>query len=213
MWCPECKNEYIEGITRCADCKVALVPELTAEPKKPQTIVGDFDYAGKDAPASDENHVEKKATRVYVDKNAAYEDMKSTAYTFLLVGGAGIIFLILFGLGIISFNMAGYMKVLTMIVMGILFIAFFVIGIKYLQKLGTAQEAITSETDLTEEITNWFLASFLCSTQDEDSLSTEQLYFSRYEQMMQHLQTAYPELEEAYADHIIEILYEKVYSD
>ena len=27
-WCPKCKNEYIEGITTCADCGVELVEEL-----------------------------------------------------------------------------------------------------------------------------------------------------------------------------------------
>ena len=26
-WCPNCKTEYREGITHCADCKVELVAE------------------------------------------------------------------------------------------------------------------------------------------------------------------------------------------
>lgn len=30
-WCPKCKNEYVEGITTCADCDVALVDELPKE--------------------------------------------------------------------------------------------------------------------------------------------------------------------------------------
>lgn len=28
MFCPQCETEYREGFTRCADCDVALVPEL-----------------------------------------------------------------------------------------------------------------------------------------------------------------------------------------
>lgn len=28
MWCPKCKNEYVAGITQCADCGVALVDSL-----------------------------------------------------------------------------------------------------------------------------------------------------------------------------------------
>ena len=30
-WCPKCKNEYVEGITTCADCGVELVDELPEE--------------------------------------------------------------------------------------------------------------------------------------------------------------------------------------
>lgn len=32
-WCPVCKNEYKEGILRCADCNVDLVEQLTEETK------------------------------------------------------------------------------------------------------------------------------------------------------------------------------------
>jgi hypothetical protein len=28
MFCPQCRSEYREGFTRCADCDVDLVPEL-----------------------------------------------------------------------------------------------------------------------------------------------------------------------------------------
>lgn len=30
-WCPKCKNEYVEGITTCAECGVELVDELPEE--------------------------------------------------------------------------------------------------------------------------------------------------------------------------------------
>ena len=31
MWCPKCKNEYIEGVTTCVDCGCELVAELPEE--------------------------------------------------------------------------------------------------------------------------------------------------------------------------------------
>jgi len=31
MFCPQCQTEYHDGFTECADCRVALVPELEIE--------------------------------------------------------------------------------------------------------------------------------------------------------------------------------------
>ena len=42
-WCPNCKNEYREGITECPDCGTALVDEIQEEPEKiqagPQPVI------------------------------------------------------------------------------------------------------------------------------------------------------------------------------
>lgn len=43
MICPECKCEYIEGITECIDCKIPLVEEsqieLVAKPDFPRFVI------------------------------------------------------------------------------------------------------------------------------------------------------------------------------
>jgi hypothetical protein len=38
MFCPQCETEYREGFTRCADCDVALVPELDSPSLVPLTM-------------------------------------------------------------------------------------------------------------------------------------------------------------------------------
>jgi hypothetical protein len=44
MFCPECRTEYREGFTACADCGVDLVPELPPEPvPEPSSEGADFE--------------------------------------------------------------------------------------------------------------------------------------------------------------------------
>lgn len=159
----------------------------------------------------------RKSAKIYVEKDVAYEDTKSTAYTFLLVGSLGIIFLILYGLDIINFGSEGYMKVLMILVMGILFCIFLAVGIKYQRTLKSAKAAITEEADLTKGILDWFLSNHSGASIDSEmvevSLGSEQLYFYRYQLMKQILMQQYPNLEESYADHVIELLYDETYGD
>lgn len=40
-WCPNCKNEYVEGIKVCADCQTKLVDSLTEDSKEEALLFGD----------------------------------------------------------------------------------------------------------------------------------------------------------------------------
>jgi hypothetical protein len=44
MFCPRCKAEYREGFSRCADCNVDLVPELSPEPEPSAEDVEYIDF-------------------------------------------------------------------------------------------------------------------------------------------------------------------------
>ena len=141
--------------------------------------------------------------------------MKSTAYTFIIVGIVGIAFLILIGLDVISLSMASYMRTLMLFVMGALFLIFLVIGIRYFKKLSSLKDEIAEEENASKDILDWFLANHSATSIDSEITDKpseeEQLYFARYEVMIQELRRQFPSLEESFADHMIEEIYEKLF--
>ena len=81
-WCPKCRNEYREGITVCAECKVELVERLEDIPKQP------FIFGEKDKMERLQGFLayEKIETELQFDETentyqlcAAAEDMKAAA--------------------------------------------------------------------------------------------------------------------------------------
>lgn len=207
MWCPKCKNEYVPGITQCADCGVALVDSLE-EYEAAETEVFS-------AEAADETEVTPiQSSHAYVSKKSKTEDMKSTAYTFTIVGILGLILLVLFAVGVIPLHTANYMKIMICIVMGAMFVIFLVIGIRSFAQIKPYSDAATTEEQLLSEILAWFRDSYDKAVIDADidtTLQEEMLYFSRYEVMRRYITEKYPDVEDSLLDHIIETLYAEIF--
>lgn len=233
MWCPKCRNEYIAGITRCADCGVELVESLpqkknfTMENISQETadfneknLANDFvkqnDNPNDQRPEILFNEPEEIVSRTYVSKRDKKDDISSTAYTFTIVGAIGVILLLLCLFGIIPIGISGYMKIMGSIVMGGMFLVFLVIGIRSFQQLKGMDEVIASEEKAFKEITDWFRTAYtkedLTAQYTEMDQPDEQLYFIRYEWMSRLLKEKYPDLDESFLDHIIETLYPEYFS-
>lgn len=210
MWCPKCKNEYIEGITTCAECDLPLVEELTEENTAP--------YVGEDSGTTFQScSIEGSAptAHAYIKKEAAYEDTKSTAFTFLFIGLLGIVFLVLLALDVIHLGMESHMRIMMFLVMGALFLFFVGIGIRYQLLLSSVKQELQEEEDSNESILTWFFDTYTAASIDSmlnsHAEDEEQLYFLRYEILQKLLKEQYPALEESYADHILEEIYSRLY--
>lgn len=224
MWCPKCKNEYVPGITKCTDCGIDLVESLeefeAVEEQAKQTAMEEmYQPLPDETDSSFKTDIEEKASfsapaHAYVSKKAKTEDIKSTAYTFTLVGIAGIIVVILFAIGVLPLHTAGYMKVIISIVMGALFVIFLGIGIRSFQQIKTVTEEAATEENLLSEATEWFRTNFDRTAIDEGLDTTEAeetLYFSRYQKMHALILAQYPDMEESLLDHIIDTLYSEIF--
>lgn len=214
MWCPKCRAEYRAGITVCAECGSALVNDLPVEidstpAEQKARILSQTD--------SQENlHALSDGNKAYVEMGTRYEDMKSTAYSFMLVGAAGLILMLLLFTGLIPLQFAAYMKSLMGIVMGIMFFIFLVIGIRSYMQLGSLKEQVRKEAEETAAAKTWFFENFRANDIDTSMEilpkdGPEQKYFKRSRHMKQALCQQFPSYTDAFLDYLTEQFYEELF--
>ena len=214
MWCPKCKAEYREGITVCADCGVPLVNTLPVEvdsspAENNAKILSQVD--------SRENlHALSDGNKAYVEMSTKYEDMKSTAGSFILVGAAGIVLMLLILGGIVPLQFAAYMKGIMGIVMGGMFLIFLIIGIRSFMQLGSLKTRVQKEYADTDAAKNWFFNSCNAESIDEamhidSEEELQQKYFQRSYFMKQKLHEQFPDYEDAFLDFLTEQFYEELF--
>ncbi len=155
-------------------------------------------------------------SHIYISKDNKKEDLKSTAYSFLLVSIAGFIFLGLFLTGVLPIQVSSYTKIMLGVILGIMFLIFFAIGVRSFLQIKKAREEAEEEQEAYTEITGWFKENYSASDIDariESETEPEQLYFSRYEIMSELLTEKCDDREEAFLDYIIEQLYGELFPD
>lgn len=153
---------------------------------------------------------------VYIHHSERHQDLISSAYSLLLVGGMGLALVLLSVVGIINLPMSDFNKSLLEAVLGILSIVFVVIGLFYFKSARCVQKLAMEEDKLTKEITQWFKKSFdtfVIDTDIDENLEEEVKYFRRCEAMKQIIKQSYGELDEGYLDRLLDELYQYLYED
>ena len=149
----------------------------------------------------------------YKKSSDRLEDARSSAMAFLLVGGIGLLLVVLFALGILSFPFGAASRTLMLTVMGLLFLIFLVVGIQNAGKLSRLKEEASAEESRTGEILSWFLGAFSSEQVDEgcELTDSEEInYYKRTEYIKEQLSSRYP-LDEDYLDSLSETIYSRLY--
>lgn len=303
-WCPKCKNEYIDGITRCSDCDVELVEELEAEkdieyiylnvPELIDDVIAYLHQASIDSAekfhndeedidgisvdkkqysdarlhisvylknesilssveesddvnaddiaenideaydntekntedshestaADDDNSDVSDASQksvftpvsTYTKLSDKYEDVKSSAYTLLLVGCVGFIAILLEGFGVFNIPFSPSTKWLFYTVMGGIFIAFIISGT--ISFIHTKQLKIDAENEdkLIDDILSWFRDNYTKESIDssiDTDIQDELLYFNRAEYIKNEIMHQFESADEALVDSLIETIYQE----
>ena len=224
-WCPNCKNEYVEGITACADCGAQLVASLE-EIYKNESLQQMEEIENESMTEesedilteTDDDTVKGNVWRsAYQNSAQKAEDNKSSAYMLLIFGVLGLIAVVLILMGVIPLYQNAVMtRYFVCGVMGTLFLLFIIFGIVSMKNFKTLSAKAASEDSLVEEMTKWCSDNLSAAQIDEglftsEKIPEEQKYFKRADKMKQLIQAQFMNLEDSFLDHFIDDYYQNLF--
>jgi len=222
-WCPKCKNEYVAGITKCADCGSELVEELSQEEEVTELTEEEMERAKmilqmqmarlSEEAEEDSADARKKAKGVYKDNAQKAADFKDSGYTLLGVGIVGLVFILLMAFDILPFHFGG-MPFITYGVLGAMFLVFIAVGVNSMKSAKAYKTEALNETARKEEILAWCKNTFSKNDIDAkilEEVSEEEMYFKRTEIMKQEIADNFPDLEDDFLDYLLDLVYPDVF--
>lgn len=242
-YCPKCDMEFIDGITVCSDCggdlvesrEAALAIKEQEERERQAQLMAEMARMAKQMEAGEAEDAdgewlssEEKVTRasvpespiaparVYVNKEQKYEDLKSSASAFFIVGGVLLALAIVCWTGIISLPLNDVSKIIiqsVITIMGILSI--FVAG-NSSKSAKTLAPQIEDENRATRDLIQWFTDSYTdekldAAIEDAEQLAPEELSLKRFQLIQDYLITSHDLPDQAYVDALSEEIYGKLY--
>lgn len=235
-WCPVCKCEYKEGITKCADCKVELVDSLenvdVSELTEEETIAVAEELLGEEATENKNIHfIDREAeipTVRIAKKTGAYRksselsgENKASAYMLLIIGILGVVAIGLIWLDVIPIYHSLASKISSSAILGTLFIVFIIMGIVSMKNARKFEAKAIVEGDLTKEIKAYFSENYskdiiekaLSSNPEWKETPEEMKYFYRAEYMKKLINDKFMNLDEDYVDYICDELYTELFEE
>lgn len=162
--------------------------------------------------SSDENAVyhKGKETSSYIMKEDEYKDLSGTVTIFLLFGIAGIAFVILNIVGIISFLNGWFPN----IIMGLVFLSFIYVAVSTNKKAKKVRSEIDTENKLTLEINDWLkinMTQEFLSSIHNDEISEEANYIRYIDTIKEMLLKEFGPQNLAYLDRLIDEYYSSTF--
>lgn len=225
-WCPNCKDEYKEGITVCADCgcelvdDLSLIEEVSDEESENLTLEMEENelseaYEELEELEEQEELEEEIRAEVYVNNEEKAEENKSSAYTLLIIGSIGLAGVIMFMLDVFETNMSKSSKYMISGVMGTLFVLFLVMGFVSLKNFKVFKSKAHKENNLTNEITKWAIMNsdreVIDSTLNLDNMPEEAKYFERTKFLKNSIRSQFMNLDESYLNRLVDEIYQSIF--
>ena len=153
-----------------------------------------------------------KSSEVYVKKADVSKDMFSTAITFLAFAVLLLVFLVLNALEIITmFN-----NLPSLLMIGAMAVGCSLVGINAIKRSRRAEIDSVEEDKITSSVEEWLRSNItddFFADLNAEELGEEILYLRRTEKIRTKLAEAYPDLDENFADSLIEDFYNEYYEN
>lgn len=155
----------------------------------------------------------------YMDSKERAEENRSSAWTLLILGSLGLLFIILGLLDIIHLPLTGFNRYTVCGVMGSLFIIFIVAGIVSVKRTKTYTKAASIEDENKKKIIDWCKENQLAEKIDmaiqeqNPDLPEEELYFKRYEGLKYFVFRNFDSMSVPFLDHVIDEIFDSLYED
>ena len=144
--------------------------------------------------------------KIYINEKERYNDVKSTGYSFTIISVIGFILLILMWTNTLPINIDITNKIMTSVVMCILFTIFLIIGIKSFLSLKKIQESADNQEKTNSNISTWFFDNIDAAF----DTASEENYFETYNTISEILTSQFPTLREEELDYITEAIISKI---
>lgn len=216
-WCPKCKTEYRDGFKVCADCGSKLVDELSTEEAAEVLQDAKEDYVEM---IDEEDVALIRANSVtgsmYQDSADRANENRSSAWILLIIGIAGIVFVILGVSGLVDMHFGN--DYLFYGVMGAVFILFIVGGFVSMKNAKFFEKKAESENSLKTTLLEWcrenLKAQEIDSRVGAQDIQEEILYFRRFAYMKHILNYQFVNLDQNFLDKLIdEEIYDMVFEE
>ena len=173
---------------------------------------GDFEKADNLYHVFSENELTQGGS-IYNNSAEKYSDNLSSAITFFVCGGAGLIILLLNDFNVLHlFHFSGASAILTNVVLGGLFIAFLLIGFKSLKYSKNIKSQMSVENELSDKLNNWLAKNVspeAIEASYDGSIPEEMKYFNRSSYLKNALSEAFPDAD----DSVIEVVSDQYIED
>ena len=167
----------------------------------------------------EEKSKSEKNIALYENSAIKAEDNKSSAYTLLIVGIAGMIVIALGLAGVLPIHLSGTSKYMTYGIMSALFILFIVMGMISMKSYQIFAKKAESEYTLKGSIEKWCLETLKQEQldtevfSDEEMVSDEVKYFKRTTLLKEKIEKQFLNLDEAFLDNFVDEIYGDIFEE